>query len=100
MAKKGRYISDGYSGQTPIRFCPVCFHKLDGVTNLQGKEKPRTGDFTICIECANVLKFTDNLDMELSSLEAIPVESRFDFAKVVMTLKTLGAYASRFTRRM
>jgi hypothetical protein len=96
---KSRFISDGYAGQLSLRFCPVCFHKLDGVSNLQGKEPPRPGDFTICIECASVLRFTDTLDFELSSLEAVPVEFRFDFAKVVTTLKTFGPYRGRFNKR-
>jgi hypothetical protein len=83
---KNRFTAKGYTGQTPLRFCPVCFHKLDGVTNLTGSEKPEPGDFTICIGCTSVLKFTTG-NFELSSLEAVPVYLRFEFAKVIRLMK-------------
>jgi hypothetical protein len=84
---KNRFTAKGYTGQTPLRFCPVCFHKLDGVTNLTGQEKPEPGDFTICISCTAILRFTTGNDLELSSLEAVPVHLRFEYAKVIRAIK-------------
>ena len=84
---KSRYITDGYSGKMPAAFCPSCFKVLDGVTNLEGHDAPKSGDFTICIYCANVLRFTEEMQLELSSIEEIPVYARLAFAKVVTAAK-------------
>jgi hypothetical protein len=84
---KSRFTTDGYSGRMPAAFCPGCFKVLDGVTNLESSEAPKSGDFTICIYCAAVLRFTENMQLELSSLEDIPVAFRLGFAKVVMAAK-------------
>jgi len=84
---KGRFIRDGYTGQTAPAFCPLCFHLLDGVTNMTGREAPQPGDFTVCIYCANVLRFTDKMGLQLSALIEAPVEIRFELVKVVNAVK-------------
>lgn len=81
------FTKDGYTGRVPHSTCPVCFHKLDAVTNVTGPDKPEAGDFTVCVGCANVLRFDSEMRLVLSSLEAIPAHSRFNFAKVVMLMK-------------
>ena len=44
------------------RFCPNCEHQLDAVTHLgDGDIKPRRGDITICINCAEILQFDKNI---------------------------------------
>jgi hypothetical protein len=92
---KSRFIKDGYTGRMPPRFCPVCFLLLTANTNLTSKDKPEPGDFTVCIKCASVLRFDGKMDLELSSLMAIPVACRLDFAKVVQAIKADGPYAKR-----
>jgi len=72
------------------RFCPKCFYLLDAATSLLGEVQPMPGDFTVCIGCACVLRFTPTMHLELSSLEAIPTHSRMDFARVVQAVKARG----------
>ena len=93
---KNRFIRDGYTGRTLPRFCPSCFHILDAVSSMTGKEGPQPGDFSICLCCASVLRFTDKMDYELSALIEVPVEVRFEFVKAVNIIKSLGPYSNNY----
>jgi hypothetical protein len=76
-------------------WCPQCFTILDASTCMTSSDaKPEPGDFTICIGCASVLLFTPQMDLELSSLEAIPTHSRMGFARVVQAVKERGTSRS------
>lgn len=86
---KNPFISDGYTGQMPMSVCPVCFHQLDGTTNMTGKDEPRVGDFTVCVYCRSVLRFGLDMILEESSLMQVPVEIRFAFAKLIRTLESM-----------
>lgn len=46
--------------------CAECGAKLDRAT---GPDAPSPGDFTVCIDCANVNVFTDALEMRKPTLE-------------------------------
>jgi hypothetical protein len=70
-----------------MQFCPFCFHKIDSVSALQGKQVPEPEDFTICIECGGVMKLDANMTLLASSLLEIPMHSRLDFAKTVTLVK-------------
>jgi hypothetical protein len=54
---------------------------------MTGDARPEPGDFTVCISCASVLCFTPQMDLELSTLEAIPIHLRMAFARVVQLVK-------------
>lgn len=82
-----KFIKDGYTGRTAPSFCPFCFKLLTGSSNLQGPEPPRPGDFTVCIDCCNVLRFDENMQLLASSLLDIPMHSRLAFSKVVTAMK-------------
>lgn len=83
--------------RTETRWCPKCFQMLDAITALLDEVKPVPGDFTVCIGCASVLRFTETMDFELSSLEAIPTRSRMMFARVVQAVKARPTHAIRIT---
>jgi hypothetical protein len=87
---KTKFIPDGYMGEMPAAFCPSCFKLLNGVTNMEGQEKPKPGDCTVCMGCASVLRFTEDMQLEMSSLMEIPVEYRFNFAKMVAAVKQIA----------
>lgn len=90
MKKKKVYMRDG---RTETCWCPNCFHKLDAFTSLSDNKddrpKPEPGDYTICIECACVLKWVDEKTLVRSSLLEIPVESRMRFAQVAQAIQQL-----------
>jgi hypothetical protein len=82
-----KWKRDPKSYHLEMRFCPSCFQRLDAATNLTADAKPEPLDFTVCTRCASVLRFDDDMNLELSSLEAIPTHSRMAFARVVQVLK-------------
>lgn len=64
--------------------CPVCFTKLDAATNVGGDDPPRPGDFTVCIQCCNVLRYDAVLGLMASSLAECPIEIRSRLANIKM----------------
>lgn len=50
--------------QLPVVKCPVCSHEMDCATCVEKgreKERPRPGDFTLCICCGEILCFGEGL---------------------------------------
>ena len=74
--------------RTDTRWCPNCFQLLTAVMSMLGEHRAGPGDFTVCITCASVLRFTETMDYELASLEAIPTHSRMMFARAVQAVKS------------
>lgn len=60
----------------PPRMCPSCGKLLDGATQLRDasehQETPKAGDATICLYCANVAVFADDLTLR----KPTPVEDK------------------------
>jgi len=52
-----------FSSRVPPAACPRCGKVMDAATNLMDKTAPQGGDFSVCIYCAAVLRFTDDLDL-------------------------------------
>jgi hypothetical protein len=73
------------SYKTPTFHCPRCQHKLDRVTPSDDSEaarKPEENDFTICIQCGEILVFSKDLSLELMAkkdLKALYKEDRQTF---------------------
>lgn len=46
----------------PVVNCPVCGHIFDSATLAgKGDQRPGPGDYSMCIECGEVLRFDDNM---------------------------------------
>jgi hypothetical protein len=41
--------------------CPTCDHLLNLASNLEGENKPKDGDFSLCIGCGEILRFGHGL---------------------------------------
>jgi len=46
--------------------CPTCSHPLDAATPMDDADQraPESGDLTICVKCATVLTYDDNMDLQ------------------------------------
>jgi hypothetical protein len=56
----------------PHRKCPACGYEIDSATCVDGSDtQPKMGDFTICINCMQALKFGYYLRLELLSGEDV-----------------------------
>ena len=62
--------------------CPACGKLVDGVTHL-GNAKPSPEDFTICLYCLAVLRFTEKMQLCLHQ-GPVPEELRSELARVMV----------------
>lgn len=53
----------------PVCHCPHCGYKLDAASVPGNKGKrPIPGDFSVCLKCAAVLRFKDDLTLRATTL--------------------------------
>ena len=65
-----RYPGEKDTFRVPLCHCPHCGEKLDAAS-LFGKQKAdraSPGDFSVCINCAAVLRFRDDLTLRATTL--------------------------------
>ncbi len=80
-----------------LKPCPACGYQLDAAARLttqdDGEERgPQAGDYTVCIECAALLRFKEGLElMELSAadLEAMDAGGLMELMHVRRTVLKL-----------
>lgn len=51
--------------------CPSCNNLSDGYTAMEKGVEPKAGDISICSVCYEILQFTEDMQLELASKEAI-----------------------------
>lgn len=51
--------------------CPACSALSDGYSAMEKGAKPKAGDISICSVCYEILQFTEDMQLELASTEAI-----------------------------
>lgn len=77
-------MSDPRIGVKPSA-CPFCGYAADAATCFENDEaRPRPGDFSLCLECAEVLVFDDEVALRkpaAGELEAAPSYIRSALAK-------------------
>lgn len=57
--------------RTPPVRCPACDHLVDAATSTQGEATPSPGDLSVCVYCAAVLEFADDLRLTLMTQEQV-----------------------------
>ena len=71
----------GITGQLKTKpVCPKCETLLDGFTGVDNTNSPESGDITICAYCTTILKFTDNMGVDIMTakeLDEIPKEELY-----------------------
>lgn len=51
--------------------CPQCGYHLDAATGINGDTIPESGDISICVNCAAILEFTEDLTLQILSKEEL-----------------------------
>jgi hypothetical protein len=52
--------------------CPVCKTEHNAATAIDGKHvSPKPGDISICYECATILEYGDNLQLQIYDIERL-----------------------------
>lgn len=67
--------------------CPVCNEILDGYTSVSKDASPEPGDVTICCVCAQVLEFTDDMQLILASEDSIEKISLLEISRAQNIVK-------------
>lgn len=53
-----------------ISYCPFCKKKLDAATDFDADcLTPKPGDLSVCIYCGNILKFCEDLSLQVAFKE-------------------------------
>jgi hypothetical protein len=55
----------------PISYCPTCKYEMDQATNVYGGGVPDKGAFSVCLNCGQLLIFSDDLTLRKPTLEEI-----------------------------
>jgi hypothetical protein len=62
----------------PARKCPTCGYEMDGTARIRDRDDkvmgdlpPEVGDITLCVNCGEVLEFTEGLKLQLASLNTL-----------------------------
>lgn len=70
--------------------CPYCGKKHNATTSTTGDHLPKPGDITICIECANVLLFNDDLTTRKPTDNELEEIMHFPFVvEAILSVKSL-----------
>jgi hypothetical protein len=76
--------------ETPESACPKCGTKFNRATSATGGHTPTAGDFTICLACAEILQFRDDLSVEPipdAIIEAMESEALIELHRVQATIR-------------
>lgn len=69
--------------------CPNCGKTLDAATACEGDRKPAPGDFTVCIYCAIILRFDNDMNLRevtKEELAAFAIENTHEARLLIETI--------------
>lgn len=67
--RRGTEIRSHHLETAPV--CPDCRATLDGATGVSGIRAPAPANVTVCVYCAAVLVFTEELDLRRATAEEL-----------------------------
>lgn len=80
--------------------CPFCGHKLSGAASVLDKNVvPKTGDYTVCIECVEVSFFNKDMRLEKLDLYGISLEEARDINKTQFLIQQAKRKHANESRR-
>lgn len=63
-----------YTTEIPTAYCPSCKTQLDCASDMKAANKPKPGDYTVCIRCGHILIFGAGLKLrELNDSEIVQI---------------------------
>ena len=71
--------------------CPACGYKLDAATNISETTggAPRPQDYTICLNCQQILQFNANLKVEKRTFSEVDDSCKTLIAKAILLMHVL-----------
>lgn len=62
--------------------CPYCGYFSDRATHLEEEVTPEKGDLSFCINCGNVSKFDNNLNLVKINLHKLSFQEKKEIARI------------------
>ena len=53
---------------TPHNRCPFCRYEVSAASSITGGYRAKTGDYSVCLNCGNLLRFKPDLTVRESSV--------------------------------
>lgn len=78
---------DARGSPLPVTPCPNCGKRLSAATDPRGVARPSVGDYTVCIGCASVFVFGDDMSLVPPPDEPLPPQVVAAVATMVSWLK-------------
>lgn len=73
--------------RTPETICPTCGNVNDAATCVEGEHSPSPGDVSVCLYCAAILIFTDELETRLpTEREMIDLQTSQNWPTIQKTI--------------
>lgn len=68
--------------------CPTCNYELDAAENLDDPNLlPKCGDITVCINCAEILEYNDNMKLKKANVKNISQEQFYEVVRIVRAIQ-------------
>lgn len=80
----------------PTSACPTCGYVMDQASSVEGEATPKTGDFSVCMRCGELLRFNAALHVRLASdteVNALPKNLREMLYRTRRAVLALGSRA-------
>lgn len=61
--------------RVPLTVCPTCGYRADGASNVFNPKavRPKSGDFSMCMSCGEILRFNDDYTMRALTYDDIKI---------------------------
>lgn len=69
--------------------CPNCGYAMDAVTAAFEDVRPKPGDVTVCIKCAALLEFTDDMRYAPANTRRLALETLEQLAQVQAAVRMM-----------
>ena len=87
-----KFSKSDHHGQIPVQFCESCGYTLDAATGCQGDNPPKSGDITVCLRCAELMVFNEDLTLRRANIDdllELDEETSKDLDRIVQMTKSV-----------
>jgi hypothetical protein len=69
--------------------CPECKYAIDAATAAFSHARPKPGDVTVCLNCAAILEFADDLTVQRTDTTKLPLDVLEQLAEVQAAVRKM-----------
>jgi hypothetical protein len=83
---------DSKGNLLPTVACPVCLYMMDCASSLEPCQRPRPGDFSLCLKCGAILRFQENFHLRAATefeIRFLPDKERKVLLEAQMVIRAM-----------